>query len=117
MSVLLQDHRSHRQSDALTGPTPARVQETVREFGLPIAVSQLMGRPMTEYRHRHNPDGRWDSICMTCYRTAATSGSEAELAETETLHHCDTNISSTARRLGEILMSDAAMRWRRTEPE
>ena len=31
-------------------------------------------------------DGGWDSICMICYQTAATSVREPELGRTETTH-------------------------------
>jgi hypothetical protein len=43
---------------------------------------------MTDYTHRKKADGMWDSICMTCYHTAATSHTEPELRETEAMHKC-----------------------------
>lgn len=43
---------------------------------------------MAEYKHRKKVDGTWDSICMTCYHTAATSVTESKLRETEALHNC-----------------------------
>jgi hypothetical protein len=44
---------------------------------------------MAEYTHRKKADGTWDSICMTCYRTAAKSDTELELGEDESMHKCD----------------------------
>lgn len=41
------------------------------------------------FRHRENPDGSWDSICMRCYLTAAHSYSEEPLGPVEANHHCD----------------------------
>jgi hypothetical protein len=43
---------------------------------------------MANYTHRKRVDGRWDSICMTCYQTAAMSMSESELRKTEAKHPC-----------------------------
>jgi hypothetical protein len=39
--------------------------------------------------HRHNEDGTHDSICMECFATIATVGSETELYRHESLHVCD----------------------------
>jgi hypothetical protein len=44
---------------------------------------------MPDYTHRKRADGTWDSICMTCYRTAAKSDTEPQLGETELMHKCD----------------------------
>jgi hypothetical protein len=38
--------------------------------------------------HRLNPDGTYDSICPTCFRTIAHSSDENELARVENLHVC-----------------------------
>jgi len=43
---------------------------------------------MADYTHRKTVDGAWDSICMTCFQTAATSVTEPELRESEPLHKC-----------------------------
>jgi hypothetical protein len=44
---------------------------------------------MAKYTHRKRLDGSWDSICMTCYQTAAKSHTEPELIETELIHNCE----------------------------
>jgi len=41
------------------------------------------------YPHRHNRDGSFDSICRTCFATAAHAKDEAGLAEQERDHRCD----------------------------
>lgn len=43
--------------------------------------------PLT-FAHRHNRDRSFDSICLRCFRTAATRQSEAELAVEERRHVC-----------------------------
>jgi hypothetical protein len=43
---------------------------------------------MADYTHRIRVDGRWDSICMVCYQTAATAMREPELKKTEAKHKC-----------------------------
>jgi hypothetical protein len=49
---------------------------------------------MADYTHRKKADGTWDSICMTCYHTAATSSTEPELRETEVMHRCEGPVDS-----------------------
>jgi len=40
------------------------------------------------FKHRHNPDGSWDSICLKCYLTVETAMQEDDLAEMERSHDC-----------------------------
>jgi hypothetical protein len=40
------------------------------------------------FAYRHKADGSIDSICLTCYLTAATANNEAELHEREKAHDC-----------------------------
>jgi hypothetical protein len=40
------------------------------------------------YIHRQNPDCTYDSICLTCFLTAARGRSEAELRDGEKNHNC-----------------------------
>jgi hypothetical protein len=40
------------------------------------------------FRHRHNQNGSWDSICLKCFRTAATSEKEEDLKWIEQSHNC-----------------------------
>ena len=41
------------------------------------------------YPHRHNADGSFDSICITCFATIAQTKDEAALFELERNHSCD----------------------------
>jgi hypothetical protein len=41
------------------------------------------------FSHRHNVDETHDSICMACFVTIATVGSETELVRYELLHICN----------------------------
>jgi hypothetical protein len=40
------------------------------------------------FKHRNNPDGSWDSICLKCYLTVETAMQEDDLEETERRHDC-----------------------------
>jgi hypothetical protein len=42
-----------------------------------------------KFSHRHNEDDTHDSICMACFATIATVGSETELYQHESAHVCD----------------------------
>jgi hypothetical protein len=44
--------------------------------------------PSGLFSYRHNPDGTWDSICLLCYMTAASTPREDELQALERLHIC-----------------------------
>jgi hypothetical protein len=48
-----------------------------------------MARPDTFYPHRRNKDGSYDSICLTCFATVASGGSEAELQDFDKKHVCE----------------------------
>lgn len=41
------------------------------------------------FRRRHNENGTWDSICLRCYRTAATAHNPAWLPMLQSSHVCD----------------------------
>ena len=41
------------------------------------------------YRHRHNANGSFDSICPYCYLTVASARSEPHLLLLERMHECD----------------------------
>ena len=47
--------------------------------------------------HRHNADGRFDSICLYCFRTVASDNTEARLAEKERRHRCMAEDLETVR--------------------
>lgn len=44
------------------------------------------GRHYRRFTHRQNADGSYDSICMFCFLTAATSQKEDQLARLEQGH-------------------------------
>jgi hypothetical protein len=43
----------------------------------------------TNFAHRRNSDGSYDSICTECYATAARAGTEESLLWSESAHVCD----------------------------
>jgi hypothetical protein len=43
----------------------------------------------TNFVHRHNADGSYDSICLKCYATAARAKKEESLSSPESAHVCD----------------------------
>jgi hypothetical protein len=42
----------------------------------------------TDYAHRLNADGTFDSICLHCYLTVMQANTEQELAVAEAQHSC-----------------------------
>jgi hypothetical protein len=62
---------------------------------------------LTVYPHRRNRDGSFDSICPTCYATVARSKPEAELAEIDEAHICD---SAYLAERGSFCTAEAARR-------
>jgi squalene cyclase len=64
---------------------------------------------MTEFRHRHNLDGRWDSICLSCYFTTAMTATELELLPSEQQHVCDLVAWKYVRRVKTLLRIDRQM--------
>lgn len=40
------------------------------------------------FTHRHNPDGTFDSICMSCFQTVGHEKRESDLAAAEAVHKC-----------------------------
>jgi len=43
----------------------------------------------TTFRHRHNQDGTFDSICSDCFLTIASANEEQKLYLLERIHECD----------------------------
>jgi hypothetical protein len=41
-----------------------------------------------EFKHRLNPDKTFDSFCLRCFLTIATTNAEGSLTEFETAHDC-----------------------------
>lgn len=48
----------------------------------------MLASSAPEFKHRHNREGRWDSICMKCFLTVATSAKEEDLVVAEKAHDC-----------------------------
>ncbi len=46
-------------------------------------------RTLLAFRRRHNADGAWDSICLRCYRTAASARDASWLPLLQSTHICD----------------------------
>jgi hypothetical protein len=46
-------------------------------------------RDLLAFRRRHNEDGTWDSICLRCYRTAASARDASWLPLLQSTHTCD----------------------------
>jgi hypothetical protein len=44
---------------------------------------------LSNFAHRHNSDGSYDSICTKCYATVASAGKEEALSSPESAHVCD----------------------------
>lgn len=48
-----------------------------------------MNTSENNFKHRHNQDGSYDSICPLCFRTIATRLRQEELGEDERGHMCE----------------------------
>ena len=46
-------------------------------------------RDLLAFRRRHNDDGTWESICLRCYRTAASARDASWLPLLQSTHTCD----------------------------
>jgi hypothetical protein len=49
----------------------------------------MANRTLLAFRRRHNEDGTWDSICLRCYRTAASARDASWLPLLQSAHICD----------------------------
>jgi hypothetical protein len=49
----------------------------------------------SEYAHRENADGTFDSICLRCFQTIISANSELELVESERMHSCTSAVAYT----------------------
>ena len=49
----------------------------------------MIDAPVKRYAHWSKGDGSWNSICLNCFRTAATAADEAGLADGEAIHKCN----------------------------
>jgi len=58
-------------------------------------MASLLGSPngysphmKSLFAHRHTADNKYDSVCLQCYQTIATEGTERELDKAERIHLC-----------------------------
>jgi hypothetical protein len=49
----------------------------------------MANRTLLAFRRRHNEAGTWDSICLRCFRTAATARDLSWLPLLQSNHTCD----------------------------
>jgi hypothetical protein len=49
----------------------------------------MANRTLLAFRRRHNEDGTWDSICLRCFRTAASALDASWLSLLQSAHTCD----------------------------
>jgi hypothetical protein len=49
----------------------------------------MANRTLLAFKRRHNEDGTWDSICLRCFRTAATARDVSWLPLLQGNHTCD----------------------------
>ena len=49
----------------------------------------------SEYAHRENADGTFDSICLRCFQTIVSANSEMELVDSERVHSCTSAVVYT----------------------
>jgi hypothetical protein len=49
----------------------------------------MVSQSTSRFPHRHNRDGSYDSICISCYATVASVQNEADLAQLEQDHVCN----------------------------
>ncbi len=48
-----------------------------------------MASTLRTFPHRLNRDGSFDSICLKCFATVASTATEVELAAHDRIHACD----------------------------
>jgi hypothetical protein len=56
-----------------------------------------MAAPLLLYSHRHNTNGSYDSICLVCFATVATTQTKPELAVYDERHVCNQFLLSERR--------------------
>ena len=64
--------------------------------------------PRNKYVLRKNADGTFDSICLSCYRTAASSLTENGLLSLQAAHACDAVDLWHAQHVARAKMTAAA---------
>lgn len=67
-----------------TSPTSRCSTRTLANLG--VATAEIDFVPNGHFSYRHNADGSMDSICLSCYLTAATGFTSDELMQQELLH-------------------------------
>ena len=70
----------------------------------------------TNFPHRRDRDGLYDSICPRCFATVARSKPEAELEELERSHICHSSFLADRCQFGEAVTTIAAIATTRSLP-
>lgn len=66
-------------------------------LSLYLERGRTMAAPLLFYPHRHNLNGTYDSICLICFATVATTLTEPELAVYDRKHICNQSLLSERR--------------------
>jgi hypothetical protein len=69
--------------------TPARMNALTAQSFTHLRRYRLPSKTYSAFPHRQNPDGTFDSICTQCFKTIATTMTEAELTTAERTHNCE----------------------------
>ena len=96
-SASVTDDRSRRGDKSVTRITPVYVgwrTDRMHVRGVPLrkccsAEAPMDAQPERIFPHRLDQNGIYHSVCMTCFRTVATSFSLAALVEQERQHWCE----------------------------
>ena len=70
---------------------PASIRDVLMhpERGTCSEKAGIMQEPCkSEFKHRDNQDGTFDSICLRCFSTVCTACSESALTSAEETHSC-----------------------------
>ena len=63
------------------------------------------------FPHRHNIDGRHDSICTMCFATIATQQDEEDLLWAEQIHVCDPLVLETRSLFKDLSKISGELTW------
>ena len=73
--------------------------ETIQPFRFALWFHQMHREVIMSisriYPHRHNKDGSYDSICLTCFLTISHAETEAELTQHDSAHVCNVTLLSS----------------------
>ena len=72
-----------------------------------------MARKLAQFPHRRDSKGLYDSICPTCFATVARSKPEAEMAQLELAHVCNSSYLAERGQFGRAETQNQAAPLRR----